>query len=192
MQYRYETRGGHTYVKPLFTTSGSRGRFRNRLKPYFPKQSSWNWSRTSSTSQHCILELLIERQSSFFINPTSDTLIAMHFTTTFLASCLAMGVSVVSGQYGDVYSSPASMPAASGPTPSVAPASAASSSATSAVSSTLPSEAASAGSIHVVKVGNAEGKLVYEPADIKAAVGDMVQYHFYPKVRIETSTLDRR
>lgn len=34
---------------------------------------------------------------------------------------------------------------------------------------------------HVVKVGNAQGGLVFEPNDIKAAVGDVVQFQFYAK-----------
>ncbi|KAI9802160.1 MAG: hypothetical protein M1833_002081 [Piccolia ochrophora] len=35
--------------------------------------------------------------------------------------------------------------------------------------------------VHVVKVSNKKGDLTFTPADIKAAVGDLVQYQFYPK-----------
>ena len=34
----------------------------------------------------------------------------------------------------------------------------------------------------VVKVGNEAGGLVFEPNDIRANAGDMVQFQFYPKV----------
>ena len=35
---------------------------------------------------------------------------------------------------------------------------------------------------HVVQVGGTNGSLVFLPADIQAAAGDLVQFQFYPKV----------
>lgn len=34
--------------------------------------------------------------------------------------------------------------------------------------------------VHVITVGNAKGEPVFEPNNIQAKVGDMVQFHFYP------------
>src|SRR3954467_4501623 len=38
--------------------------------------------------------------------------------------------------------------------------------------------------VWVVKVGNEAGGLVFEPNNLTANVGDMVQFQFYPKVRV--------
>ncbi|KAL8676662.1 MAG: hypothetical protein Q9186_006846 [Xanthomendoza sp. 1 TL-2023] len=35
--------------------------------------------------------------------------------------------------------------------------------------------------VHVVKVGNKKGSLTFEPNNLQAPVGHMVQFHFYPK-----------
>jgi len=35
--------------------------------------------------------------------------------------------------------------------------------------------------VHVIKVSDKNGSLVYSPASIHVPVGDMVQWHFYPK-----------
>lgn len=37
--------------------------------------------------------------------------------------------------------------------------------------------------VHVVKVGW-NGELLFSPENVKADVGDIVQFQFYPKVRI--------
>lgn len=36
--------------------------------------------------------------------------------------------------------------------------------------------------VHVVKVSNKKGDLTFEPNNLQAAAGDMVQFQFYPKV----------
>ena len=36
--------------------------------------------------------------------------------------------------------------------------------------------------MHVVKASNKNGDLVFEPKDLQAKVGEMVQFQFYPKV----------
>ncbi len=36
--------------------------------------------------------------------------------------------------------------------------------------------------VHIVKVSNKKGNLTFEPNDLTAAVGSLVQFHFYPKV----------
>ncbi|KAI4122582.1 MAG: hypothetical protein LQ338_005738 [Usnochroma carphineum] len=35
--------------------------------------------------------------------------------------------------------------------------------------------------VHVVKVSNEQGSLTFEPSNLQAAAGSMVQFHFYPK-----------
>lgn len=51
--------------------------------------------------------------------------------------------------------------------------------------------AASSVTVHVVKVGNANGTLSYSPNNLKAAVGDMVQFQFAPANHTVTqSTFD--
>lgn len=35
--------------------------------------------------------------------------------------------------------------------------------------------------VHVIKVSDKNGSLIYSPASIHVPVGDMVQWHFYPK-----------
>jgi len=45
--------------------------------------------------------------------------------------------------------------------------------------------------VHVVQVGNSNGSLVYSPSNVKAAVGDMVQFQFAPNNHTVTqSTFD--
>ncbi|TVY55404.1 putative GPI-anchored cupredoxin [Lachnellula suecica] len=45
--------------------------------------------------------------------------------------------------------------------------------------------------VHVVKVGSANGSLIFAPNDVKAAVGDMVQFQFAPNNHTVTqSTFD--
>ena len=36
--------------------------------------------------------------------------------------------------------------------------------------------------VHVVKVSNKKGNLTFEPNNLQVPAGDMVQFHFYPKV----------
>ncbi|KAL8686089.1 MAG: hypothetical protein Q9218_007356 [Villophora microphyllina] len=42
--------------------------------------------------------------------------------------------------------------------------------------------------VHVVKVSNKKGDLTFEPNNLQAAPGSMVQFHFYPKVSIRDNT----
>jgi plastocyanin len=37
---------------------------------------------------------------------------------------------------------------------------------------------------HVVQVGGPNGSLIFTPENVKANVGDLVQFQFYPKVRL--------
>lgn len=53
--------------------------------------------------------------------------------------------------------------------------------ATTAPSTDSPTPAGTI-NVHIVKVSNKKGELTFEPNDLKAAVGSMVQFHFYPKV----------
>ncbi|KAF6828254.1 extracellular serine-rich protein [Colletotrichum plurivorum] len=60
---------------------------------------------------------------------------------------------------------------------------------TSAASSSASSGASIAG-VHVVKVG--DGGLTFSPNDIKAAVGDVVEFHFYPRAHsVAQSSFDK-
>ncbi|KAL8933605.1 MAG: hypothetical protein Q9211_005692 [Gyalolechia sp. 1 TL-2023] len=46
--------------------------------------------------------------------------------------------------------------------------------------------------VHVVKVSNKQGSLTFEPNNLQAAVGSMVQFHFYPKNHsVVQSTFDQ-
>jgi plastocyanin len=46
--------------------------------------------------------------------------------------------------------------------------------------------------VHVVRVGGANGSLEFSPNDLKANVGDMVQFQFSPKNHsVVTSTFDK-
>ena len=47
-----------------------------------------------------------------------------------------------------------------------------------------PSSGMDGTKVHVVSVSNKEGDLVFSPADIKAAEGDVVQFQFWPKVAL--------
>lgn len=56
---------------------------------------------------------------------------------------------------------------------------------TTALGSAAATGAASAGNVatHVIQVGGPNGSLTFSPDNIKAAVGDLVQFQFHPKVR---------
>lgn len=41
--------------------------------------------------------------------------------------------------------------------------------------------------VHVVKVSNKKGDLIFEPNNMQAAPGEMVQFHFYPKVSVQSA-----
>ncbi|KAL8939808.1 MAG: hypothetical protein Q9216_003159, partial [Gyalolechia sp. 2 TL-2023] len=46
--------------------------------------------------------------------------------------------------------------------------------------------------VHVVKVSNKQGELKFEPNNLQAAAGSMVQFHFYPKSHsVAQSTFDQ-
>ncbi|KAF9881412.1 hypothetical protein CkaCkLH20_00558 [Colletotrichum karsti] len=63
-------------------------------------------------------------------------------------------------------------------------------SATTTASAAAASSSSSASNVHIVKVG--DGGLTFSPSDIKAAVGDMVEFHFYPKAHsVAQSSFDK-
>jgi plastocyanin len=63
---------------------------------------------------------------------------------------------------------------------------------TSSASSSLSTGTSGSVTVHVVKVGNANGTLAYSPNNIKANVGDMVQFQFAPNNHTVTqSTFDQ-
>ncbi|KAI9721823.1 MAG: hypothetical protein M1812_002159 [Candelaria pacifica] len=96
----------------------------------------------------------------------------MLFTTSLLVTAFLASTSVAQYGYGsDSYGA----------------SSAASSAASSTTYSTTISAASSSGTgkadtvkMQVVKVGTKNGSLVYEPNDIKAAAGSLIQFQFYP------------
>lgn len=83
-----------------------------------------------------------------------------------------------SGSYGSGSGSTGSSEAESDTSNSVIP--------EAAVASSSPSTGLSAPAgmvdVHIVKVSNKKGSLVFEPNNLKAEPGSMVQFHFYPKV----------
>ncbi|KAI9820552.1 MAG: hypothetical protein M1832_003743 [Thelocarpon impressellum] len=97
----------------------------------------------------------------------------MHFSSTaVVASALALAGSALADSHG-------------APTTVALTISSSASGGGSAVAASAPSGTGSAPgagvSVHVVRVSNKDAKLFYEPAEVKANVGDMVQYQFYPK-----------
>ncbi|KAI8303381.1 hypothetical protein K4K61_007072 [Colletotrichum sp. SAR11_59] len=61
---------------------------------------------------------------------------------------------------------------------------------TSASAAAASSSSSASGTVHVVKVG--ESGLTFSPNDVKAAVGDTVEFHFYPKAHsVAQSSFDK-
>ncbi|KAJ0335452.1 hypothetical protein COL922a_009188 [Colletotrichum nupharicola] len=59
-----------------------------------------------------------------------------------------------------------------------------------AASSSSSSSSSASGTVHVVKVG--ESGLTFSPNDVKAALGDTVEFHFYPKAHsVAQSSFDK-
>ena len=59
--------------------------------------------------------------------------------------------------------------------------------ATPSASSSSPASAGTV-NVHIVKVSNKKGELVFEPSSLKASVGSLVQFHFYPKVFLDPTS----
>lgn len=121
----------------------------------------------------------------FIINISTYSIINMFFSVS-LASTVLLASNVLA-QYGGGYN----YDSGSGSSQSDGSKSGAGSSSTSM--SKTGSEAASpaaAGAaspsgqvmVHVVKVSNKMGALTFEPNNLQVPAGDMVQFHFYPKV----------
>ncbi|KAI9755482.1 MAG: swr complex subunit [Chaenotheca gracillima] len=111
----------------------------------------------------------------------------MHFTS--IVSGLALAGPAFA-QYGGGSYGASSPEAAVGTTAVAVASSVASAAATSAPTGTASSSGGV--SVHVVKVSNKNKELVFSPADIKAAAGDMVQFQFYPMNHsIVQSTFDQ-
>ncbi|KAI8203257.1 hypothetical protein K4K52_005656, partial [Colletotrichum sp. SAR 10_76] len=61
---------------------------------------------------------------------------------------------------------------------------------TTASAAAASSSSSASGTVHVVKVG--ESGLTFSPNDVKAAVGDTVEFHFYPKAHsVAQSSFDK-
>ncbi|EQB56238.1 hypothetical protein CGLO_03775 [Colletotrichum gloeosporioides Cg-14] len=61
---------------------------------------------------------------------------------------------------------------------------------TTASAAAASSSSSASGTVHVVKVG--DGGLTFSPNDVKAAVGDTVEFHFYPKAHsVAQSSFDK-
>ena len=98
----------------------------------------------------------------------------MLFTTSLLATALLASTSIATSDYGS---------GSYGASPNASPASSSTSySKTISAASSYRTGKADNVKVLVVKVGTKNGSLVYEPSDIKAAAGSLVQFHFYPKV----------
>lgn len=61
---------------------------------------------------------------------------------------------------------------------------------TTTAAAAAASSSSSASNVHVVKVG--DGGLTFSPSDIKASVGDVVEFHFFPKAHsVAQSSFDK-
>ncbi|KAL8834992.1 MAG: hypothetical protein Q9170_003513 [Blastenia crenularia] len=108
------------------------------------------------------------------------------YPSTFLLSGLALANGAVA-QYG--YGSGSS---GSGSSEGSSSMSMASSMAASPASTGMAATASGQVMVHVVKVSNKEGSLTFEPNNLQAAAGSMVQFHFYPKKHsVVQSTFDQ-
>ncbi|KAL9580738.1 MAG: hypothetical protein Q9212_004319 [Teloschistes hypoglaucus] len=113
----------------------------------------------------------------------------MHFATSLTSTLALAGGALAQYGSGSGYGSGSS---GSG---SMDSASASSSMMPSSLSSaTIPMSTGTSGQVqvHVVKVSNKKGDLIFEPNNMQAAPGSMVQFHFYPKNHsVVQSTFDQ-
>ena len=104
----------------------------------------------------------------------------MYSVSTFV-SVLCLATSAFS-QYGDYgYSSDSDTSSTDASGSDVIP-EAASASSTPETNTATP---AGTVNVHVVKVSNKDGALKFEPNNLKAEVGELVQFQFWPKVHID-------
>ncbi|KAI9782147.1 MAG: hypothetical protein M1816_001981 [Peltula sp. TS41687] len=121
----------------------------------------------------------------------------MHFTTIFTSSLLLVGSALAQGQQ-DPYGNSGGMNMGGMNMGSrTTPAAMSASTITSTVMSVseaaaTPTDGAAGTKVHVVKVGDVSGGLIFSPDNIKAAKGDMVQFQFYPRNHsVVQSTFDK-
>ncbi|KAL8641429.1 MAG: hypothetical protein Q9228_001748 [Teloschistes exilis] len=119
----------------------------------------------------------------------------MHFATSLTSTLLLAGSAVAQYGSGPGYGSDTNSGSGSSGSGSMDSGSASSSMMPSSMSSaSIPMSTGTSGhvKVHVVKVSNKKGELVFEPKNMQAAPGSMVQFHFYPKNHsVVQSTFDQ-
>lgn len=108
----------------------------------------------------------------------------MYFSKALITSAL-LGLGVATTHMGEAASGGLATSSTSAATAIAASETLASGSSTAASSGAAATGAASAGNVatHVIQVGGPNGSITFSPENIKAAVGDLVQFQFHPKVR---------
>ena len=102
----------------------------------------------------------------------------MYFSRSFIASAL-LGLGAATTHMGEMpaggLATSSTSALAASETPASAPAA---------------QQSGSAGTVatHVVQVGGPNGSLTFSPENVKASVGDLVQFQFHPKVRTSNAT----
>ncbi|KAL8711203.1 MAG: hypothetical protein Q9220_004348 [cf. Caloplaca sp. 1 TL-2023] len=124
----------------------------------------------------------------------------MHFSTAIASTLLfASGALAQYGNYGSGssnYGSGSSNSVSGAAAVAKDSGSGSSSSMSSSMSASMPMSTGTSSSgqvmVHVVKVSNKAGNLTFEPNNLQAAAGSMVQFHFYPKDHsVVQSTFDQ-
>lgn len=114
----------------------------------------------------------------------------MHFATSLTSTLLLAGGALAQYGSGPGYGSDTNSGSGSNGSGSMDSGSASSSMMPSSMSSaSIPMSTGTSGhvKVHVVKVSNKRGELVFEPKNMQAAPGSMVQFHFYPKVCLRSA-----
>lgn len=108
----------------------------------------------------------------------------MYFSKTFIVSTL-LGLGAATTHMGEGAAGGLATSSTSAATAIAASETLASASSAAGSSGAAATGAASAGNVatHVIQVGGPNGSLTFSPENVKAAVGDLIQFQFHPKVR---------
>ena len=108
----------------------------------------------------------------------------MYFSKTFLVSAL-LGLGAATTHMGEGAAGGLATSSTSAATAISASETLAAGSTKAGASEAAATGGASSGSVatHVIQVGGPNGSLTFSPENVKAAVGDLIQFQFHPKVR---------
>lgn len=112
------------------------------------------------------------------------------YSTSLISSLLLAGGAFAQYGSGSSYESSSGGTAGGGSLGSSGSSSASMSMSSSVAAAPAAASTATSGQVmvHVVKVSNKKGDLTFEPSNLQAAPGSMVQFHFYPKVSLPKYT----